>query len=75
MQSEIREISPVLFEVTVEVPWERIEKDLNDTFREIGKTARIRGFRPGKVPKDVVRKVYGRQVKAQAEDGIRDTCQ
>ncbi len=65
MQSEIREISPVLFEVTVEVPWERIEKDLNDTFREIGKTARIRGFRPGKVPKKVVRQVYGRQVKAQ----------
>ena len=49
MQSEIREISPVLFEVTVEVPWERIEKDLNETYRELGKTARIRGFRPGKV--------------------------
>ncbi len=54
MQSEIREISPVLFEVTVEVPWERIQKDLNDTYREIGKTARIRGFRPGKAPKNVV---------------------
>jgi trigger factor len=65
MQSEIREISPVLFEVTVEVPWERIQKDLNDTYREIGKTARIRGFRPGKAPNNVVKQVYGRQVKAQ----------
>jgi hypothetical protein len=31
MESEIREISPVLVEVTVEVPWDRIQKDLNDT--------------------------------------------
>jgi trigger factor len=65
MQSEIREISPVLMEVTVEVPWDRIEKDLNDTYREIGKTARVRGFRPGKVPKNVLKQVYGRQAAAQ----------
>ena len=65
MQSEIREISPVLVEVTVEVPWDRIHKDLNDTYREIGKTARVRGFRPGKVPKNVLKQVYGRQAAAQ----------
>jgi len=52
-------------EVTVEVPWDRIEKDLNDTYREIGKTARVRGFRPGKVPKNVLKQVYGRQAAAQ----------
>jgi trigger factor len=65
MQSEIREISPVLVEVTVEVPWDRVAKDLDQTYREIGKTARVRGFRPGKVPKNVVKQVYGRQVAAQ----------
>ncbi|MEM7138638.1 MAG: trigger factor [Myxococcota bacterium] len=80
MQSEIREISPVLFEVTIEVPWERIQKDLNDTYREIGKTARVRGFRPGKVPKDVVKQVYGPQVKAQVtgtlvEQGLMQAVQ
>ena len=80
MQSEVREITPVLFEVTVEVPWERIQKDLNDTYREIGKTARIRGFRPGKVPKNVVKQVYGPQVKAQVtgtlvEQGLMQAVQ
>ncbi len=52
-------------ELTVEVPWDRIQKDLNDTYREIGKTARVRGFRPGKVPKNVLKQVYGRQAAAQ----------
>jgi trigger factor len=70
MQSEIREISPVLVEVTVEVPWDRIQRDLNDTYREIGKTARVRGFRPGKVPKDILKQVYGRQAAAQVTGAL-----
>jgi len=80
MESEIREISPVLMEVTVEVPWDRIQKDLNDTYKELGKTARVRGFRPGKVPRDVMRQVYGRQVAAQVtgtlvEQGLMEAVQ
>jgi len=80
MQSEIREISPVLVEVTVQVPWDRVEKDLNETYRELGRTARVRGFRPGKVPKNVMKQVYGRQVAAQVtgtlvEQGLMQAVQ
>jgi len=80
MQSEIREISPVLVEVTVEVPWDRIQKDLNDTYREIGRTARVKGFRPGKVPRNVLKQVYGRQAAAQVtgtlvEQGLMQAVQ
>jgi len=80
MQSEIREISPVLVEVTVEVPWDRIQKDLNETYKEIGKTARVRGFRPGKVPRDVLKQMYGREAAAQVtgtlvEQGLMQAVQ
>ena len=80
MKSEILEISPVLMEVTVEVPWDRVQKDLNDTYKELGKTARVRGFRPGKVPRDVMKQVYGRQVAAQVtgtliEQGLMQAVQ
>jgi trigger factor len=80
MQSEIREISPVLVEVTVEVPWDRIQKDLNDTYREIGRTARVKGFRPGKVPRTVLKQVYGKQAAAQVagtlvEQGLMQAVQ
>lgn len=70
MQSEIREISPVLVEVTVQVPWDHVEKHLEDTYKELGKTARVRGFRPGKVPKNVMKQVYGRQVAAQVTGSL-----
>jgi trigger factor len=80
MQSKINEISPVLVEVEVEVPWDRIQRDLNDAYREISKTARVRGFRPGKVPTEVVKQVYGQQVKAQVtgtliEEGLMQAVQ
>ena len=80
MESEIREISPVLVEVTVEVPWDRIQKDLNDTYKELGRTARVRGFRPGKVPRDVMRQMYGKQIAAQVtgtlvEQGLMEAVQ
>ncbi|MDH4282815.1 MAG: trigger factor [Myxococcales bacterium] len=70
MQSEVREISPVLVEVTVQVPWDRIEKDLDETYKALGKTARIRGFRPGKVPRKVLKQVYGRQAAAQVTGSL-----
>jgi trigger factor len=65
MQSEVIEIDPVTVEVKVEVPWERVEKDLNSGFDRVARTARIRGFRPGKVPRKVVRQIFGRQVKGE----------
>jgi len=65
MHSEVSEISPVLVEVKIEIPWDDVRKDLDESFRKVGKTARIKGFRPGKVPTKVVRQLFGRQVKGE----------
>ena len=65
MHSQITELSPVEVEVKVEVPWERVSKDLDESYRKLGREARVRGFRPGKVPANVVRQLFGRQVKSE----------
>ncbi len=65
MQSEVSEISPVLVEVKVEVPWEKVQKELDSGFATVARTAKVRGFRPGKVPRNVVRQLFGRQVKGE----------
>ncbi|MEM6960397.1 MAG: trigger factor [Myxococcota bacterium] len=62
MESQISEISPVLVEVSVQFPWERVRKDLDSNYKQIARTARVKGFRPGKVPEQVVRRLFGRQV-------------
>ena len=70
MQSQVSEISPVLVEVKVEIPWDRVQKDLDETYKELSRTAKVRGFRPGKVPPHVLRQMYGKQVRSQVSGSL-----
>lgn len=65
MQSQIETISPVLVEVKVEVPWNTVNEDLEAAYRTMQHKARIRGFRPGKVPRDVVKKMLGKSIRSE----------
>jgi len=49
----------------VELPAERIEKEVESRLRSVGRTAKIKGFRPGKIPAKVVRQRYGLQVREE----------
>ena len=49
----------------VELPAERIEKEIESRLKRVGRTAKIKGFRPGKVPPKVVRKHYGGQIRQE----------
>ena len=49
----------------VEVPIERIENEVKTRLESVGKTARVKGFRPGKVPPRVVRQKYGKQIRQE----------
>ena len=51
--------------MTIQVPAERIENEIDSRLRRYGKTAKIKGFRPGKVPMQVVRQRYGGQVREE----------
>jgi trigger factor len=49
----------------VELPAERIEKEVETRLKKVGRTARIKGFRPGKIPPKVVRQRYGGQIRQE----------
>jgi trigger factor len=49
----------------VELPAERIEKEIETRLKTVGRTAKIKGFRPGKIPAKVVRQRYGGQVRQE----------
>ncbi|MFA6511923.1 MAG: trigger factor [Patescibacteria group bacterium] len=48
-------------ELTIQIPYEDITKDLENASVEISKERKIEGFRPGKVPLDVLKKKIGEQ--------------
>lgn len=49
----------------VELPAERIEKEIESRLASVGRTAKIKGFRPGKIPPKVVRQRYGGQIRQE----------
>jgi trigger factor len=60
--------------LTVRVPNAEIERAIAARLAQVGKTAKLKGFRPGKVPQKVVRQYYGGQVRDEVmTDFIRTT--
>jgi trigger factor len=49
--------------LTITVPAEKVDTEIKNRLRDIAKTQRIDGFRPGKVPVSVIRKRYGIAVR------------
>jgi trigger factor len=49
----------------VELPAARVEKEVESRLKSVGKTAKIKGFRPGKIPAKVIRQRYGTQVRQE----------
>jgi len=49
----------------VELPAERIEREVDTRLKSVGRTAKLKGFRPGKVPAKVVRQRYGKQIRQE----------
>ena len=51
--------------MTVRVPAAEIEREIDARLVKMSRTARIKGFRPGKIPPKVVRQRYGPQIRQE----------
>lgn len=72
MQVNVEKISPVLVELSVEVGAERVRSEVEKAFKTVAKTARVKGFRPGKAPRQVLDHVYGARVAADVAQRLVD---
>lgn len=70
MQVSIESTGDLGRRVLFRVPSAEVEGKLNTRLREIARDARIKGFRPGKVPTSVIAKRFGAQVRAEILDGL-----
>ena len=50
MKSTVEKLSPTRVRINVEVPFTELKGDFDQAFKELAKTIRMPGFRPGKVP-------------------------
>lgn len=69
MQVSVEATKGLERKMTVHVPTERVENEVDSRLRRLGRTAKVKGFRPGKVPFSVIRQQYGPQAR---EDVLQD---
>ena len=65
MQVSLETTSGLERRMKVQVPAERVEREVEDRLKSLSKRAKIDGFRPGKVPFNVVKQRFGDQVRSE----------
>jgi trigger factor len=62
MQVNVQQLSPVLVEFQVEIPADRVKVEVDKAYQTLQKTARVKGFRPGKAPRDILTHLFGERI-------------
>ncbi len=59
MEVQVQQLTPVLMEFSVTVETDRVKKELDRAYGDLQKRAKVKGFRPGKAPREVLAHLYG----------------
>ena len=66
MQVSVENVGNLGRKVTVRIPATRLEDTVRNRVQEMGRSARLKGFRPGKVPTKVIEQRFGAQIRGEA---------
>lgn len=72
MKIDVFEPNSFTREMVIDIPWEELEDDFNQSLRKFSKRVKLPGFRPGKVPRKVLLAQFQPNIEA---DFIEDSFQ
>ena len=77
MQVSVETLNDLERRVTVQVPAERVAKEIQDRLVALSRKAKVAGFRPGKVPLKIIKQMYGHQARYETvselmQNSLRD---
>jgi trigger factor len=65
MKANFEEISSIKKKLSIEISEDQVNKEVESFYKDLGKKANIKGFRPGKVPRDILERYFKDYVKAE----------
>ncbi len=63
MKVEVKKVDALKREMKFEIPREKVTEAMDAVYNEIGKHAKVKGFRPGKVPRHILVNSHGQLAK------------
>lgn len=70
MELKIEDIGPIKKKMTIEVPADKVAADLHKALDIVRRQAKIKGFRPGKVPMQMIKRLYGAQAEQEVAQNL-----
>jgi len=65
MKTEVKKIDRAKRELSIEASGDILKSKLDEVYKEIGKNARVKGFRDGNVPRDILEQHYSHVAKEE----------
>lgn len=65
MKVEVKELEPCRRLLEIEVPVEDVKKGFDEFYAELGKAAKVPGFRPGKAPRNILEMRYQKEAREE----------
>lgn len=70
MEVSVENTGGLVRRMTVQVPAERVDQEVETRLRSMAQTLRLDGFRPGKVPLKVIEQKFGKRVRMEVVDKV-----
>jgi trigger factor len=70
MQFTVEDISSVKKTLHIEIPRDEVIRELDKAYNQLKKSAKIKGFRPGKVPRSVLERMFKKDVHADVSSRL-----
>ena len=70
MNVTVEDLSSVKKKLNVEIPAEEVARELDKAYGQLKKTAKIKGFRPGKAPRSVLERLFRKDIHADVSSRL-----
>ncbi len=70
MQITVEDLSSVKKILHIEIPEDKVIGELDKAYNDLKKTAKIKGFRPGKAPRSVLERLFKKKVHADVSSSL-----
>ncbi len=70
MQVTVEDLSSVKKILHIEIPEDKVTSELDAYYKNLKKTAKVKGFRPGKIPRSVLKRMFKKDVHADVSSRL-----
>jgi len=70
MSFKVEDVSSVKKTLHIEIPQDEVVRELDNAYNQLKKSAKVKGFRPGKVPRSVLERML-KQVSVAERNNSR----